>query len=258
MAWLRASTCVAAASLLCAMGWLSWRQTQLYQNSERLWTTMLARDPTCWVAYNSLGMAKLQRGDTDGAIADWTKELALSPNDASIESNLGAAYRRTGRIDEAIAHCQRAITLAPHDAAAHNGLANALREDGRIAEAAEHYEQAMQSDPRGAQAANNLAWVLATCPDDRIRNPGRAIEAAQKAVQITGGRDPITLRTLAAAYASAGRFDEAGQTIERALSQIPPQANMDLVQSLLAQQTKYRQSIAEQDLSLVPRNKTPR
>ena len=38
-----------------------------------------------------------------------------------------------------------------------------------------------------------------------------------KANQLTGGHDPIYLRTLAVAYAEAGRFDDAIETAERAL-----------------------------------------
>ena len=64
---------------------------------------------------------------------------------------------------------------------------------------------------------NNLAWLLATCPEASVRNGAEAVELARRAVQLSGGREPAILGTLAAAYAEAGRFPEAVQTARKAL-----------------------------------------
>ena len=61
-------------------------------------------------------------------------------------------------------------------------------------------------------AQNDLAWLLATCPDNSVRNGQKAVELAQQAVQLSNGRSPEILDTLAAAYAEAGRFHEAVET----------------------------------------------
>lgn len=243
----------AAAGVLVLLGLLSWRQSRNYRDPERFWSAALAAHPGCWVAYNSLGTSKLQRGDLEGAITDWTRAIEIRPHNAEAHANLGAALRRLGRLDEAIAHCQIAIEISPRDAASHNGLANALRDRGRIAEAVTQYETSLQCDPGAAPAANNLAWVLATCPDSKIRNPARAVEMAERAVQLTGGADPLTLRTLAAAYASAHRFADAGKTAELALSRTNSLANPTLAEALRAQQSRYRHSIPDDDYSLNPR-----
>ena len=63
-----------------------------------------------------------------------------------------------------------------------------------------------------------LAWLLATSADASLRSGAEAQELAQEAVQLTGGRDPMVLRTLAAAYAEAGEFAAAQRTVARALA----------------------------------------
>ena len=64
----------------------------------------------------------------------------------------------------------------------------------------------------------DTAWALATNPNASARNGAEAIELAERAVQISGGREPVALDTLAAAYAEAGRFDDAITTARNAIA----------------------------------------
>ena len=100
---------------------------------------------------------------------------------------------------------RRALAVTHNNAVAHTNLGNLL--PGR--EAVPHYEQALAIDPRSPLPINNLAWVLATHPDAAVRNGARAVELAFNAAQSTGATDPIYLRTLAAAYAETGSFNDA-------------------------------------------------
>jgi len=74
-----------------------------------------------------------------------------------------------------------------------------------------------------AQAQNNLAWLLATCPDDQIRDGERALSIAKNLV----ANDPsaMPLDTLAAAYAELGRFDDAMHTQEEAITKLKKDEN---------------------------------
>ncbi len=63
---------------------------------------------------------------------------------------------------------------------------------------------------------NNLAWSLATDPDATHRNGTLAVRLAEDACQRTHYKVTIMVGTLAAAYAEAGRFDEAILTARRA------------------------------------------
>jgi tetratricopeptide (TPR) repeat protein len=70
---------------------------------------------------------------------------------------------------------------------------------------------------------NSFAWLLAVCPESRYRNGVKASELAKRAVELKDTANNID--TLAAAYAEAGRFQEAIKTEERAIAKLKEQGN---------------------------------
>jgi hypothetical protein len=78
------------------------------------------------------------------------------------------------------------------------------------------YRLAIQSEPEHAEALNNMAWLLATAPEDSLRNGAEAVQHGEKACALTRYRAPALVGALAAAYAEAGRFDEAIATADKA------------------------------------------
>ena len=77
--------------------------------------------------------------------------------------------------------------------------------------------EALELEPESAEAANILAWLLATSPDGKLRNAKEAVERAEKANELTHHGDSAMIDTLAAAYAEAGRFDDARKWIAEAI-----------------------------------------
>jgi hypothetical protein len=73
----------------------------------------------------------------------------------------------------------------------------------------------VEIDPRSISALNQLAWVLATNSEAQIRNGAKAIELARQADQLSGGKTPIILHTLAASYAESRQFFQAVETAPR-------------------------------------------
>jgi hypothetical protein len=63
---------------------------------------------------------------------------------------------------------------------------------------------------------NNFAWILATERDAKLRNGAQAVDLAERACALNGWKTPLLMGTLAAAYAEAGRFDDAVKMAERA------------------------------------------
>ena len=57
----------------------------------------------------------------------------------------------------------------------------------------------IRARPNDVVLLNEVAWLMATCPMTSMRNGPEAVQLAQRAVALTGGREPAVLGTLAAA-----------------------------------------------------------
>ena len=80
---------------------------------------------------------------------------------------------------------------------------------GSAVEAVTEYERVLQTDPHLLSALNNLAWIRATAPASALRDGVRALDLAQRANEVSGGSNAGVLKTLAAAQAESGHWDEA-------------------------------------------------
>jgi len=130
--------------------------------------------------------------------------------------NLGDALAAEGRLDEAIANYRRAIQINPNRPEIFFHLGMVLGRAERNHEAVVQYREALRLNPDLAGGLNNLAWLLATCPDDELRNGPEAVRLAEHACELTHYGEPLFIGTLAAAYAEAGRYAEAVTTAEKA------------------------------------------
>ena len=191
-------------------------------------------------AYNNLGYALIQAHRPGDAVSALKKAIELRPVYAKAENNLGNAYLQLNQMEEAIAHYQAAIRANPTFEKAHHNLGNALVRAKRSPEAISCFETALRLQPRYAAALNSFGWVLATSSDGSLRDGARALELARQAVQVSNAGSPVYLRTLAAAYAEAGRFSEASQTARQALRIIENQPESTLAQALQAQLQCYQ------------------
>jgi protein O-mannosyl-transferase len=165
----------------------------------------------------NLGNALFQKGEVDEAIVQYQKALHVRPDYTRACYNLGMALVQKRRADEAIACFEKVLQLKPDHAEAHFNLGHALLQKERGDQAIAHFKQALQIKPDYAEAQNDLAWELATCPQASLRNGNQAVELAERANQLAGGADVDILDTLAAAYAEAGRFDDAIRSAQKAI-----------------------------------------
>jgi len=104
---------------------------------------------------------------------------------------------------------------------------------------------------------SNLAWVFATSPDESVRNGPKAVQLAEQAVRISGGRIPILFRTLGAAYAESGRFSEAIQAAQQGIELANSQGNSNLAAELHGNITLYQQEQPLRDPSLTNGSASP-
>jgi Flp pilus assembly protein TadD len=177
-----------------------------------------AMKPDSAAAHFNLGTALTVSGRIEDAMARYRKALELRPDYAVAHNNLGAILFRLGRLDEAERHLREAVRIDATNPEARDNFGRLLQARGNTAGAVEQFTAAIARRPDWAVPHVELAWLLATTEDDKVRNPGRAIEIALRAVALAGDRDAAVLDALAAAYAAAGDFDRAVETAETALS----------------------------------------
>jgi protein O-mannosyl-transferase len=195
----------------------------------------------------NLGDALARKGRSDEAMVHYQEAIRLQPNYGDAYYNRGSVLFAQGRIDEAIADWEKALQIQPNDADAHTGLGNAFLQKGSPRDAIAHYETALALAPEDPHSRNNIAWVLATASDASIRDGARALGVAQQAVQLSAGREPRFLRTLAAAYAESGRFSEALAVAQQAAMIASMQGKTDMANKLEKDAVLYRGGLPLRD-----------
>lgn len=160
-------------------------------------------------AFFNRGELRYDLEDYAGAIEDYDHALRLRPTDVPAFNSRGHSYYKLGEYRAALRDYTEAIRLDPQFAAAYINRGDAHADLGEFAPAARDYRAAIRIDPHIGRAYQSAAWLMATCPDAAFRNAKLAVEAAEKAIEIDGQKDPRNLDTLAAAYALAGNFTEA-------------------------------------------------
>ncbi|MDE3099753.1 MAG: tetratricopeptide repeat protein [Verrucomicrobiota bacterium] len=199
----------------------------------------LASEPDLSEAQYNLGNAYLRKRQVKDAIVCWQAALSIQPDNAPAYGNIGYAFLQMGKLDWALTNLEAAVKLQPGLVDAQNDLGSALIQAGRPAEAVEHLRRALETDPNFAPALNNLAWELAACPEASVRNGPGAIALAERANRLYGGKNPVILRTLAAADAEGGDFTNAILTAQTAMHLAAVQGNPALADNLRAQIRLY-------------------
>jgi tetratricopeptide (TPR) repeat protein len=197
---------------------------------------------TAFVEMN-LGDALARKGQPDDAMVHFEQAINLQPDYAEAYYNRGNVLYAKGRIDEAMADFEKTLQIQPNDADAHTGLGNALLRKGALKEAIAQYGQAVALAPEDPHSRSNLAWLLATSSDASIRDGAKAVELAQQAVSLSGGREPLFFRTLAAAYAETGRFSNAIAVIQQGVAIARVQGKTSLADLLEEDVSLYRQQV---------------
>jgi protein O-mannosyl-transferase len=162
----------------------------------------------------------------------WTHTIAVTDDNYFAHASLADLLMRRGRVREAIEHSDDALRVRPNDADAQNNLGLAMLQTGDTRRAVERLEKALAINPGHMNAEVNLAWVLATSPDDSLRNGARAVQLAEDVTRRAGHPNAIVLRTLAAAYAEVGRFNDAITAAQHAIEIARAAGNEGLISDL--------------------------
>ena len=174
--------------------------------------TAIRLDSKCWRAIHNRGVLYAQAGQLEAAFDDFQRTTDLNPNYAKAYSNRAALYVLAGELEPALADYRargearsevgrRAARLRSH--LPHAGSNERVRSNistrpsswsramqrrspaaaicsrilGYYGDAEADYDRAIEANGKCAEAYRSSAWLLATCPDNGVRNPELATAA---------------------------------------------------------------------------------
>jgi tetratricopeptide (TPR) repeat protein len=156
-------------------------------------------------------------GQLDRAISDLETLYRADNSNDELTLQLGLFYLADKRPDKAIDIFTKVLDRDGENLQALRNRGDAWLGSGNLPNAIADYEAALKLDDKDSGVLNNLAWLLATAPDESLRNGSRSVELAKEAARVTDFKEPHILSTLAAAYAESGDFTSAKSWSKKAV-----------------------------------------
>jgi tetratricopeptide (TPR) repeat protein len=182
---------------------LTWRQTLIWQDSERMWTRVLSVDSTSSIAHIALGTLMIKGDRVREALTHYQAGVRYDSAYAEGHNNLGVALVRLGRAADALEHYRAAARLKTGYDEAEVNWGAALAQMGNTDEAIEHYREALRINPGNANAHVNWGNALT-----RLHLTADAIAHYREAVRLRP-LDADAECNWGVALAQSGRFADA-------------------------------------------------
>jgi tetratricopeptide (TPR) repeat protein len=186
----------------------------------------------------------------------YSRALEVTEDNSVAENNLAADYLLLGKLDESMRHFKEANRISPDRIQPYMGMASIAEERHdpvRALELLRQAEQLNQHEMGKPIIAQRLAWLLATAPNDSVRDGAEALKLAELCVRLTQLRDANCLHTLAVALAEDQQFPKAIQ-VARQASTIARQNNQQkLADQINLSLDGYRQEQPFRDPRWLPK-----
>jgi tetratricopeptide (TPR) repeat protein len=199
-------------------------------------------DPKLTLAHNNLGILLLQQGNFADGTRQLREALRLNPTNSETQFNLALALNQQQQWTEAVELFSKTVGTGSTDPKAHCEFAKALAHTQKTREAMSEFAAALLILPDYPDALDGLAWILSTDANAAFRNGTEAVKMAERACVLTERKDAEKLKTLAAAYAEAGRFAEAVSTAQAAKDLAVAGSMPDLADECSAMLHRFQQS----------------
>jgi len=200
----------------------------------------LALDDNAEIRY-LIGWIYMRMDKPQLAAKEFGKSVGKEPGKQEFLCAQAESFLASGDLPKAKEAASKALKLNPNDIYSRTIEAKAIYCAGDFKLAIDKLEQLLKENPAPASgkpafwermhdiwfrpssrgwkclgAEDQLAWILATCPEAKLRNPDKALilaKQAQSFLECSCIRD-----SLAAAYAAKGNFEEAKACEQKALA----------------------------------------
>lgn len=215
---------------------------------------VLLRQPNHPAALELRGLIAADNRDYAMAIRDFRRLRDRNENNALVHGQLGMLHLAAKQPRAAIQEFTRALEIDPGQFGSWRGRSDAEISIGEHEKAKSDLEKALAINPEDDGVLNNLAWLLATSPEDNLRDGKRAITLATKACEVTEWKEAHVISTLAAGYAETGDFDSAKRFSQQAIEagsdveEVKKQLEKELESYQKGQPWREKQSLKEAEI----------
>lgn len=177
------------------------------KGSEALFEEVVRTSPDYFPAQFSLGVLRQSQGRHEDAVERFSAAIAQRPDYAEAHIRLAVSLRHLDRPKEALTQYEQVMAANPQNSEAQFGYATTLAQLRRDQDARAQFLAGMKAFPDQLIFPHGLARLLATSPDDRVRDGQRAMALVQDLVK--RGRTLELGETLAMTLAELGQYDQA-------------------------------------------------
>jgi tetratricopeptide (TPR) repeat protein len=192
-----------------------------YAAALQLVQPLIAKTPTLAGPQILQAQIFMAQGDMTNAQAALLKAVQLRPDAEEPHMLLARIYLGSKQNEKALAELQIAVAKNTNDVAPLLMIGMIHNEARDYPAARDAYEQLLTLNPKFSPALNNLAYLYSEFLD----NPGRALELAQTARQLTPD-DPSSADTLGWILSKRGEYSSALALLQEAANQVPDESEI--------------------------------
>jgi tetratricopeptide (TPR) repeat protein len=171
------------------------------------------------------GVSAAIQGDFRRAVSEFDLVIDQYPNHEQAYQHRASIYYQNREYEKSRQDYHTILRLNPENVNAWYSVALCQLRVGQTGEAITVLEMITETYPNDYRPWNLLSWTYSTYPEASFRNGDMAILCALRANELTNFSNAEFLDSLAAAYAEAGRYDDAISTQIDAIDKLPNTPN---------------------------------